>query len=49
MLFRLCLIASSGLDASIGFETLRQENEGTIAFDGLNFAARTIIGVSHTR
>jgi hypothetical protein len=37
----------SGLDASVGFESGRPENSGTIAFDGLNFIDRTIIGASH--
>jgi hypothetical protein len=37
----------SGLDASVGFESGRPENLGTIEFDGLNFIDRTIIGVTH--
>jgi hypothetical protein len=39
---------SSGLDASIGFETDRAENLGKV-FPGENFVNRTIIGVSRFR
>lgn len=44
---RVAVDISSGLDASIGFETDRPENEGTVAWDGQNFVNRTIIGVSY--